>query len=117
MTVSTRSAATDVATDLAAAGGPLLQMIAGGRSLTDDPSVEAVRSEAGYRRFLDALDVAVYTTDPDGRITFYNEAAATFWGRRPALGELWCGSWRLFWNDGTAMRHDECPMALCSQAG
>src|SRR6187549_2436999 len=61
---------------------------------------------------LQALPVAVYTTDADGRITFFNEAAAELWGRRPELGEEWCGSWRLFWPDGTPMPHDECPMAL-----
>ena len=39
----------------------------------------------GYREFLDALAVAVYTTDAAGRITFFNEAAVAFWGRRPQL--------------------------------
>ncbi len=67
---------------------------------------------ARYREFIDALGVAVYTTDADGRITFYNEAAAEFWGRKPDLGELWCGSWRLFWPDGKPMSHDACPMAV-----
>jgi PAS domain S-box-containing protein len=66
-----------------------------------------------FRRFLDALGVAVYTTDHRGRITYFNDAAADFWGRRPELGEEWCGSWRLFWADGRPMRHDECPMAIC----
>jgi PAS domain S-box-containing protein len=65
-----------------------------------------------YREFLDAVAVAIYTTDAEGRITFYNEAAARFWGRRPDLGEEWCGSWRLFWSDGRAMAHSECPMAI-----
>ena len=65
-----------------------------------------------YRRFLDALGVAVYTADADGRITYFNNAAADFWGRRPELGEEWCGSWRLFWSDGRPMRHEECPMAI-----
>lgn len=68
--------------------------------------------ERPYRDFLNALDVAVYSTDEAGRITFFNDAAATFWGRRPELGELWCGSWRLYWPDGRPMRHDECPMAV-----
>jgi PAS domain S-box-containing protein len=67
---------------------------------------------AAYRRILDAVGVALYTTDPDGVITYFNDAAATFWGRRPQQGERWCGSWRLFWNDGRPMRHDECPMAV-----
>jgi PAS domain S-box-containing protein len=65
-----------------------------------------------YRQFLESLGVAVYTTDSDGRITFYNEAAARFWGRRPNLGEEWCGSLRLFWPDGTPLPHDGCPMAI-----
>ena len=68
--------------------------------------------ELRYREFLDAVGVAVYTTDADGRITFFNEAAAAFWGRRPALGEEWCGSLRLLYSDGRPMRHDECPMAI-----
>lgn len=78
---------------------------------------EPAPSAANYRAFLDALDVAVYTTDRDGRITFFNDAAARFWGRRPELGELWCGSWRLHWPDGSPMPHEECPMALALREG
>ena len=48
-----------------------------------------------------------------GRITFYNEAAATLWGCRPVLGsDEWCGSWKLYWPDGTPLPHSECPMAM-----
>ena len=62
---------------------------------------------------LQALPAAVYTTDTAGRITFYNEAAATLWGCRPTIGESeWCGSWRLYWPDGRPMPHGECPMAI-----
>jgi PAS domain S-box-containing protein len=67
---------------------------------------------------LEALPVAVYTTDAEGRITFYNAAAAELWGCRPELGSAkWCGSWRLYWPDGRPMRHDECPMAVCLREG
>jgi PAS domain S-box-containing protein len=67
---------------------------------------------------LRALPVAVYITDAAGRITFYNEAAAEFWGHRPRIGiDEWCGSWRLFWPDGRPMRHDECPMAIALKEG
>ena len=65
-----------------------------------------------FNAFLDTLGVAVYTTDADGRITYFNEAAVALWGRRPDLGEQWCGSWRLYWPDGRPMPHDECPMAV-----
>lgn len=63
-------------------------------------------------RLLGAIGVALYTTDSQGRITYFNQAAADLWGRRPAIGELWCGSWRLLWPDGTPMEHDQCPMAI-----
>jgi PAS domain S-box-containing protein len=66
---------------------------------------------------LDALPVAVYMTDAKGNITYFNDAAAELWGRRPEPGEQWCGSWRLFWPDGRPMRHDECPMAVTLRTG
>jgi PAS domain S-box-containing protein len=66
---------------------------------------------------LDALPVAVYMTDAKGNITYFNDAAAELWGRRPKPGEQWCGSWRLFWPDGRPMRHDECPMAVTLRTG
>ncbi len=62
---------------------------------------------------LEALGVPAYTTDAEGRLTSYNEAAVALWGYRPALREArWCGSWRLFNTDGSPMRHEDCPMAL-----
>jgi PAS domain S-box-containing protein len=91
---------------------PLLRLVGalrGGGAPDDRPDGGDDRS---YRQILDALGVAMYTTDAAGRITFFNDAAVELWGRRPALGEEWCGSWRLFWPDGRPMRHDECPMAI-----
>ena len=62
---------------------------------------------------LEALPAAIYKTDTDGRITFYNEAAAQLWGFRPELGtSTFCGSWKLYWPDGTPLPHDQCPMAM-----
>ena len=67
---------------------------------------------------LESLGVAVYTTDVQGRLTAYNEAAVTLWGWRPQLGEArWCGSWRLFHPDGTPLAHEACPMAMVLQEG
>src|SRR5215207_1000831 len=72
--------------------------------------------EEGERRFRDlieALPAAIYTTDAEGRITFYNEAAAALAGRRPALGQdRWCVTWRLYRPDGTWLPHDQCSMAV-----
>ena len=75
-------------------------------------------SELQLRQLLEALPAAVYTIDAEGRITFFNEAAADLWGCRPELGKSeWCGSWRLYWPDGRPMRHDECPMAVALKEG
>src|SRR5262245_60226844 len=67
---------------------------------------------------LDLLPVAVYTTDGEGRITLFNEAAVELWGRRPEVGkDLWCGSFRIFRPDGTPLPHDRCPMAVALREG
>jgi PAS domain S-box-containing protein len=66
-----------------------------------------------FREILDELPAAIYVTDALGRITYFNEAAATLWGHRPTIGTSeWCGSWKLFWPDGRALPHGECPMAI-----
>jgi PAS domain S-box-containing protein len=70
-------------------------------------------SERQTRELLDALPGAIYTTDAKGRITYYNDAAVALAGRRPQLGsDEWCVTWRLYWPDGTALPHGECPMAI-----
>ena len=81
-------------------------------ALTESTVQTAADAGPQVQAVLDALGVAVYTTDAGGHITFFNEAAATLWGRRPDLGEEWCGSWRLYWPDGRRMPHGECPMAV-----
>jgi len=74
--------------------------------------------EGLYRDLLNALPAAIYTTDADGRITFYNEAAVAFSGRRPTIGtDSWCVTWKLFWPDGTPLPHDQCPMAVALKEG
>jgi PAS domain S-box-containing protein len=68
--------------------------------------------ERRFRELLDALPAAVYTTDAEGRIIYYNDSAAELWGQRPPLSSSeWCGSWKLFRADGTPLAYDECPMA------
>ena len=69
-----------------------------------------------YEALLEALPVAVYTTDAAGKVTFCNEAAVALAGRRPRLGvDEWCVTWRLFTADGQKLPHSECPMAKALQ--
>jgi PAS domain S-box-containing protein len=66
-----------------------------------------------FRKVLDELPAAIYTTDAQGRINYYNEAAVRLWGHNPPLGTSeWCGSWKLYWPDGTILPHGDCPMAI-----
>lgn len=75
-------------------------------------------NERRFHELIEALPAAIYTTDADGRITFFNRAAVEFSGRRPTLGsDEWCVSWRLYSSDGTPLPHDQCPMAIALKEG
>jgi PAS domain S-box-containing protein len=64
-------------------------------------------------RVLEALPVALYSTDAEGRLTYFNKAAETLWGRAPKLGEQrWSGSMKMELPDGSDVPLDECPMAV-----
>jgi PAS domain-containing protein len=69
------------------------------------------------RCLLEAIPAALYITDNDGRIRIYNDTAAELWGRRPAPGEYWCGSWKILNDDGSEMPLDRCPMAMTVRSG
>ncbi|QGA50472.1 PAS domain S-box protein [Pseudomonas brassicacearum] len=69
-------------------------------------------SERHMRNLLEALPAAVYTTDAEGRITFFNRAAVELSGCTPRLGDQWCVTWKLFNTDGSFLPHDQCPMAV-----
>jgi PAS domain S-box-containing protein len=90
-----------------------------GKREASDPRLDRLlHDRATFRQLLDALPAAVYTTDADGHITFYNEAAANLWGCRPELGRSeFCGSWKLYHSDGRPLPHDQCPMALALKEG
>jgi len=77
-------------------------------------AVAAFRArDVGYRQILQHLPAAIYTTDADGRLTYFNDACVGFSGRTPVLGDdSWCVTWRLYSNDGTPLPHDRCPMAV-----
>src|SRR5215472_3536405 len=75
-------------------------------------------SDAYFRAMIDALPMAIYTTDVEGRLTYFNPAAVEFSGHAPELGtDKWCVSWKLYYPDGAPMPHDECPMAIALKEG
>ncbi|HEX7760237.1 MAG TPA: ATP-binding protein [Caulobacteraceae bacterium] len=90
------------------------------RDITNRKRNEAQLRDSARRmsELLQALPTAVYTTDGEGRLTFYNQAAVELWGHRPPLLETrWCGSWKQFNIDGTPLPADECPMATTLKTG
>lgn len=58
---------------------------------------QALRNgERRFREMIDALPVAIYTTDVQGRLTHFNPAAVELSGRVPTLGtDEWCAGWQL----------------------
>ncbi|RUX09855.1 PAS domain S-box protein [Mesorhizobium sp. M8A.F.Ca.ET.059.01.1.1] len=84
----------------------------------DVTDLERARSElrqkdSTYHQILDALPVAIYTTDAHGTITYYNRAASDLAGREPEIGkDKWCVTFKLFTLDGKELPHDECPIAI-----
>lgn len=62
---------------------------------------------------MELLPAAVYAVDHEGLLTFYNDAAATLWGRRAQIGQdRWTGAQRLLRTDGSDLAADESPLAL-----
>jgi signal transduction histidine kinase/ActR/RegA family two-component response regulator len=71
------------------------------------------QSEYRFRQMVDALPVAVYTTDAEGHLTHFNPAAVEFAGRVPTVGEdHWCVTYKLYRPDGAPLPRDKSPMAI-----
>lgn len=77
-------------------------------------AVEAFRKrEITYRDILEDLPVAIYTTDIDGLLTYYNRECVTLSGRQPVLGDdRWCVAWKLYTPTGESLAHSESPTAI-----
>jgi PAS domain S-box-containing protein len=72
-----------------------------------------VAGDEALRGALDQLPAAIYVTDADGIVTYFNPACIDFTGRRPEVGrDRWCVTWRLYTNAGEFLPHDQCPMAV-----
>ncbi|HEV2596376.1 MAG TPA: PAS domain-containing protein [Sphingomicrobium sp.] len=84
----------------------------------DDPeellnaALSALATGSECRATLDEMAVPIYTTDTEGRVTYWNRACVDFAGRQPKLGaDRWCVTWQLFTSTGEPLRHEDCPMA------
>jgi PAS domain S-box-containing protein len=75
-------------------------------------------SERRLHDLLEGIPAAIYTTDAEGRITYFNQAAVSLAGRTPTVGtDEWCVTWKLYRTDGSPLPHDQCPMAIALKEG
>src|SRR5262249_30666207 len=88
------------------------------KALTDFVSRSGENWNMFFGEMVEALPVAIYTTDAKGLLKYFNAAAVKLSGRVPELGtDQWCVTWKLFLSDGTHLPHDQCPMAIALQGG
>ncbi|MFL5260695.1 MAG: PAS domain S-box protein [Hyphomicrobiales bacterium] len=90
------------------------------RDITDRKLAEAKirENERHLQELLAAIPAAIYTTDAQGRVTYFNQAAIELAGRTPTLGsDEWCVTWKLYRPDGSPLPHDQCPMAVALKEG
>ena len=77
-----------------------------------DTALSALSASSDWRAVLDELPAPIYTTDPDGAVTYWNGACIALAGRVPQLGQdHWCVTWQIYTTEGDFMPHDQCPMA------
>ncbi len=75
-------------------------------------------SERRLQELIAAIPAAIYTTDAEGRITYFNQAAVDLTGRSPTMGsDEWCVTWKLYHPNGTPLPYDQCPMAIALNEG
>src|SRR5205823_4730345 len=89
-------------------------MLGDGRGPMRTHDTSPLTGDSEFCRLLETLPAGAYTCDPDGLITYFNAHALDLWGRAPKLNDpidRFCGSFKLFSTDGTAIPHDECWMA------
>lgn len=83
--------------------------------VTERRNAEGALRESKQRLedIITALPAAVYTTDSQGQITFYNATTVDIVGREPQIGcDQWSLSWKLYHPDGRPMPNDQSPMAI-----
>jgi PAS domain S-box-containing protein len=90
------------------------------RDITERKLSEAKLRDSAQQlqELLAAIPAAIYMTDAQGKITYYNQAAEEMAGRTPVIGQDdWCITWKLYYPDGRPLPHEECPMAIALREG
>lgn len=73
-------------------------------------------AENHFSQLFENIQTPVYTTDIEGKITFYNKAATDLWGQEPDVNSLrWCGCVSTHSIDGDLISPDQLPIAACTR--
>jgi len=88
-------------------------------SFLADAAARAVESSPeAFEEVLSDIPAAIYVTDNEGTVTYFNEACIEAVGRMPQPGvDRWCVSWKLYTADGEFLPHERCPMAVAIKEG
>jgi len=101
------------------AGRPL-RLMGVTRDVTERKRIEENlrKHEQSLSDLLGALPAAIFTTDREGRLTYYNQGAVDLWGAAPVLGKdkYWTNR-RICRADGTPMPREEHPTAIALREG
>lgn len=86
----------------------------GGQKPDEPPGAQAdAADDSWFREVVAQLPLALYATDAEGHVTYFNQAAARLVGRQPEIGQdRWCIAHRLFQVDGSPLAHEDCPLAV-----
>jgi PAS domain S-box-containing protein len=75
-------------------------------------------SERQLQELIAAIPGAIYTTDAEGKITYFNQAAVELTGHSLAIGsDEWSMTWKLYDPNGTPLPYDQSPMAIALKEG
>ncbi len=75
-------------------------------------------SEQQLQDLIVAIPAAIYMTDAEGNITYFNQAAVDLTGHTPTLGSNeWYVTWKLYSPDDTPLPYDQSPMAIALKEG
>jgi PAS domain S-box-containing protein len=102
------------------AAGRLPRLLGVTRDITESKCAEESlrKHEQDLRDLLGALPAAIFTTDAEGRLTYYNQGAVDLWGVTPELGrDKYCTNRRVYRADGTPMPIEEHPTAIALREG
>jgi PAS domain S-box-containing protein len=75
-------------------------------------------SERQLQELISAVPAAIYTTNAEGEVNYFNQATMELTGRAPTIGKSeWCTTWKLYHPNGAPLPYNQSPMAIALAEG